>query len=505
MPLDKSEESEFEMLLNEIPHVTSSDYHHHDGHQHHPHRALPSPLASHDLHVHGHGHGMDGVNQLMDHLQSMYINEKSVDPFLLQRNIGGLSPRIPVNPSPRSVLPFNEIHNVGFSSNSIPDGFYSSKINGFDPYWDSNALNLSSLRSPTRSLSPVESFQNVERFDYNLRKRRGSVNWSSYDNFLGNIGSIYILAKDQHGCRYLQGKFDEGKHQVDLIFDGVIAHIGELMTDPFGNYLMQKLFDVCSEDQRMTILLVLTEDPATIFRISLDSHGTRSVQKLIETLGTRQQIALIAAALRPWLLDLIKDINGNHVIQHCLTCLRTEDTEFIHDVATKHCVEIATHRHGCCVLQRCIGCSTGECQANLIAKISFNGLQLAQDGFGNYVVQYIIGNHLSAHENLASQFEGNYVQLSMQKFSSNVVEKCFKEFGEDVKATIVVELLSAPHFEQLLQHPYANYVIQSALSYTKGATYTALVEAIHPHVAILRSSPYCKRIFSRLSKKSCAF
>lgn len=52
---------------------------------------------------------------------------------------------------------------------------------------------------------------------------------------------------------------------------------------------------------------------------------TRAVQKLIETLKNRNQIAVVMAALRPGLVDLMKDINGNHVIQHCLTCFRPED------------------------------------------------------------------------------------------------------------------------------------------------------------------------------------
>jgi hypothetical protein len=57
--------------------------------------------------------------------------------------------------------------------------------------------------------------------------------------------------------------------------------------------------------------------------------------------------------------------------------------------------------------------------------------------------------------------------LSMQKFSSNVVEKCLKVFKEVDKAKIILEILATPHLEQLLQHPYANYVIYSALQNSK--------------------------------------
>jgi translation initiation factor 2 alpha subunit (eIF-2alpha) len=86
----------------------------------------------------------------------------------------------------------------------------------------------------------------------------------------------------------------------------------------------------------------------------------------------------------------------------------------------------------------------------------------------NYVVQYVIELKVAAaNASLAQQFEGKYVQLSMQKFSSNVVEKCLKVFKDADKANIILELLAAPHFERLLQHPYANYVVYAALQNSK--------------------------------------
>lgn len=85
----------------------------------------------------------------------------------------------------------------------------------------------------------------------------------------------------------------------------------------------------------------------------------------------------------------------------------------------------------------------------------------------NYVVQYIIEMEIpSASSKLHSQFKGNYVNLSMQKFSSHVVEKCLMHISES-RSRIVQEMLSFPHFERFLPDPYANYVVQRALGVTK--------------------------------------
>ncbi|XP_073307631.1 uncharacterized protein [Primulina huaijiensis] len=310
-------------------------------------------------------------------------------------------------------------------------------------------------------------------------------------------GYIYHIAKDQHGCRFLQRMFDEGNSRdVQTIFSEIIDHTVELMMNPFGNYLMQKLLEVCNEEQRMHVLLRATEEPGELVRISLNTHGTRVVQKLIETLKTRQHILRVISNLEPGFLTLIKDLNGNHVIQRCLQCFTNEDSKFIFIAAAKYCVDIAMHQHGCCVLQRCIKISNGEHREKLVAEISRNGLLLAQDPFGNYVVQFILELKIpSATSMLTAQFEGSYLHLSMQKFSSHVVEKCLELCNDETRSRIIHELLSANYFEQLLQDPHANYVVQKALRFSEGPLYKSLVDAIEFH-KVNRNSPYSKRIFS---------
>lgn len=80
----------------------------------------------------------------------------------------------------------------------------------------------------------------------------------------------------------------------------------------------------------------------------------------------------------------------------------------------------------------------------------------------------------STSAKLTAQFKGKYVSLSMQKFSSHVVEKCLIHIAE-CRSRIIQELLSVPHFEQLLQDPFANYVVQRALIVTK------VLNFIHTH------------------------
>jgi hypothetical protein len=51
---------------------------------------------------------------------------------------------------------------------------------------------------------------------------------------------------------------------------------------------------------------------------------------------------------------MVQDLNGNHVVQRCLHHLGPQYNQFIFDAVAADLVSVATHRHGCCVLQRCI-------------------------------------------------------------------------------------------------------------------------------------------------------
>ncbi|KAJ7818476.1 armadillo-type protein [Mycena olivaceomarginata] len=161
-----------------------------------------------------------------------------------------------------------------------------------------------------------------------------------------------------------------------MIFRETFGHFADLiMTDPFGNYLCQKLLEYSTDEQRSVICDSVAQD---LVNISLNMHGTRTVQKMIDFLSTRRQadarynaqIHSIIVALSLHVMVLIMDLNGNHVIQKCLNKLAPEDNQFIiYNAVAASCIEAATHHHGCCVLQRCFGPSThsaihqGSCYA----------------------------------------------------------------------------------------------------------------------------------------------
>ena len=274
------------------------------------------------------------------------------------------------------------------------------------------------------------------------------------------LGGLLELAHDQNGCRFLQDQLDlRNKAHVDAVFEAVSVDVVALSMDPFGNYLIQKLVQYGTVEQRTALVAGAS---AQLIAIALNVHGTRVVQKMIEVADTAAQLEMLIAAMAPRVMELILDMNGNHVVQRCLASLAPHHAAFIFEAVQAETVRVSTHRHGCCVLQRCLDHARDEQRVPIIAMVVHHAKKLVLDPFGNYVVQYVL--ELKRGEltrSIAQALQGAFAELSLQKFSSNVIEKCLHAGDPMVVSIVTREITHAKSLGQLLHDPFANYVVQT--------------------------------------------
>ncbi|KAI5064567.1 hypothetical protein GOP47_0021237 [Adiantum capillus-veneris] len=126
-------------------------------------------------------------------------------------------------------------------------------------FQEEGACNQCLLAEPNKSPGQENSIKPA----WELRKAYQATDATQQGPFystLANIeGRILVVAKDQHGCRFLQRKFDEGSHEdVQKIVAEVLRSAVDLMVDPFDNYLIQKLLEVCTDNQRSNLLQSIT-------------------------------------------------------------------------------------------------------------------------------------------------------------------------------------------------------------------------------------------------------
>lgn len=326
------------------------------------------------------------------------------------------------------------------------------------------------------------------------------------------------LSTDQYGCRFLQRKLEtpqESDQVRDLIFESVKNYFLNLILDPFGNYLIQKLCEYLTTDQKTAMIKSIYP---SVFQISINQYGTRSLQKIIDTVETQEHTDMIIKGFSrentsiEQVVTLINDLNGNHVIQKCIFKFQPSNFDFIIDaiVNEDNIIKISTHKHGCCVLQKLLS----VCTLQQIFKISVKIIQylpaLINDQFGNYIIQFLFDIKELDFYLLGETFNKlsqNLCQLSCLKFSSNVVEKYIKKLfsivmnyvsttsnsnekidDDVVNASMGILLIIADIFmvniTSLIRDNYGNYALQTLLDVRN---YSVVLE--HPRNNIVFNNP----------------
>lgn len=255
------------------------------------------------------------------------------------------------------------------------------------------------------------------------------------------------LATDQFGCRFLQKKLEspaESNIVRDLMYEQIKPFFLDLILDSFGNYLIQKLCEYLTVDQKTVLIQSIYPN---LFQISINQYGTRSLQKIIDTMDNENQIDLIIKGFSQQhtsidqVVTLINDLNGNHVIQKCIFKFPPSKFSFIIDaiVDQNNIITISTHKHGCCVLQKLLS----VCTLQQIFKISVKIIQflpgLINDQFGNYIIQFLLDiKELDFYllGEIFKRLSNELCQLSCLKFSSNVVEKYIKKLFSVVMTAV---------------------------------------------------------------------
>ena len=105
--------------------------------------------------------------------------------------------------------------------------------------------------------------------------------------------------------------------------------------------------------------------------------------------------------------------------------MTSQYTQFIFDACMQNCVEIGMHKHGCCVMQRCLEKGTQAQKLQLANYIIEHMKYLIEDPYGNYLVQNVLKlEDEQRNESIFKEIAKDFIRLSQLKFSSNVIEKC---------------------------------------------------------------------------------
>ncbi|KAL3829071.1 hypothetical protein ACJIZ3_017873 [Penstemon smallii] len=316
-------------------------------------------------------------------------------------------------------------------------------------------------------------------------------------------GHVVDFSADQYGSRFIQQKLETATtEEKKMVFQEIFPHALTLMTDVFGNYVIQKFFEHGMASQRRELAANLF---GHVLTLSLQMYGCRVIQKAIEVVDVDQKIKMVEE-LEGQVMRCVRDQNGNHVIQKCIECVPEEHIQFIVTTFFDQVVTLSTHPYGCRVIQRVLEhCEDEKTQTKVMEEILGSVSMLAQDQYGNYVVQHVL-QHGKPHERttIIRELAGNIVQMSQQKFASNVVEKCLTFGDPNERQLLVNEMLGTTDenepLQAMMKDQFANYVVQKVLETCSDQEREHILGRIKVHLNALKKYTYGKHIVARVEK-----
>ncbi len=310
--------------------------------------------------------------------------------------------------------------------------------------------------------------QNIARELESLLVQQNGFSYNVY-NLLK--GKFILLMKNQQTCRILQFYLDQTKKEIiHLIFKEIANNIKELILDIYANYFCLKIFYFLNKNDR---LLFLTNISDNFDELCINKISTYPIQCIIEKLNTEEEFDLIFNSLKNNLMELCFDIYGTHVIEKILSIFNYEK-HIIHisNFILDNFISLVNNSNGLCIVKKEIIIEykrkNGENFKKLKQLLIDNSLLLIQNPFGNYALQLAIDNwDLEDIKEIVNTFKGKILLLSIQKYSSNVIERCIEKDEQFLNSFIYEISIDNKSFGILMKNNYGNYVIQTALKVSR--------------------------------------
>ncbi|KAF9532999.1 armadillo-type protein [Crepidotus variabilis] len=352
------------------------------------------------------------------------------------------------------------------------------------------------MASPVSARSALmESFRNGNR----------DKQWTLQDIF----GHIVEFSGDQNGSRLIQQQLEVANEEDrQRVFDEIVPEkTDQLVQDVFGNYVIQKFFELGSPSQKDFLSQALETN---VIKYSLQIYACRVVQKAFEYMPEEQQDRLISTIEENFLL-CVKDEHGNHVIQKLVETMLPERLTFLQFISNNIC-EVATNSNGCRVLQKCLMKLSNQHSRPLLDAIHRQANTLMRDQYGNYVMQFILQHGQEQDRALAiGRVRGSLVRLSKNQYASHVCEKAIVHSAPEVRHILLEELANPRPGENpilvMIKDDYANYVLQKALTESEGEQKEVLYQRVKTALIPLRrmTTSYNKQLIKSQSIKTYIF
>lgn len=160
--------------------------------------------------------------------------------------------------------------------------------------------------------------------------------------------------ENQQDCRMIQSRAEEKPFFFDMMFKHIAQNFTDYCVDPSTTFLATKVVDLSAHDDSKLAQIILSFR-GKVLQLCSDSYGTRVIQRVIEKTFNKPAIfEPLVDEIRGNVCMLVMCNNGNHVVQKLISQAKCTQIQWIYDEILEKFKALGVHKHGCCVIQRCI-------------------------------------------------------------------------------------------------------------------------------------------------------
>ena len=109
---------------------------------------------------------------------------------------------------------------------------------------------------------------------------------------------------------------------------------------------------------------------------------------------------------------------------------------------------------------------TNNLHEKLKSIVKKNALFLIKQSYGNFVIQVIIENW-EDYKEITDLLKGNFFSLSLEKYASNVIERCIEK-DKEILENYIHEIIESKCISDVMKSNYGNYVVQKVIKLSNG-------------------------------------
>ncbi|KAK6528683.1 hypothetical protein TWF694_003927 [Orbilia ellipsospora] len=313
-----------------------------------------------------------------------------------------------------------------------------------------------------------------------------------------------VMQNDQGASVFLQHKlkdFDHPEHKIEIV-NAIVDKAFPLMTNRFGNFLVQRCFEF-GEPYHVEAIMKLIK--GRVIQLSMDAFGCHVIQRALDTVPEPFKAMIIQELLRN-IPDTVMHRYACHVWQKLFE-VRWVGTppqimKYMNEALAGMWPDIAMGETGSLVVQNIFENCLEEDKRPCVNEVLTNLDMIARGQFGNWCIQHICEHGAPRDQSLALDMVlHNAVEYSMDQYASKVVEKCLKSsvapgFLDRFLERVCEGRPDRPRLPiiDIASDQYGNYLIQLILGTAPMQQREFVANHIRKHMVSLRGSKFGSRV-----------